>query len=60
MEREKICTDALGGRRHWIHEKSALRARLIIIYKYQGLGLGGSQISIEDKEISFSCSAIKV
>ena len=54
MEREKICTDALGGRRHWIHEKAAPRARLIIIYKYQGLGLGDSQISIEDKEISFS------
>jgi len=44
------------------HENTceAQRDRSIIIYKYHGMGLGGSQISIECKDKPFNCSAIEV
>lgn len=63
-------SDQPGGWRNWCHEEGvqrdhrntpeAQRARSIIICKYQGLGLGGSQISIEGIGRSFNCLAIEV
>lgn len=40
--------------------QKAQKARSKIICKYHGMGIEGSQISLESKGRSFNCSAIEI
>lgn len=46
-EKGKGESDVWGGQRNWSNDEGVQRASLIIIRKYHGMGLRGSQINIE-------------